>query len=150
MLMVKTSPVRHWMALVVLIGVAVGCGKQKPVAPPEEGRKQILQALTVWNEYKKSNGNKPAKSMDELKTWAKKNVPEERLKEMGFKDVDELFTSPRDGQTYELHPPKPASPGAPPSMAGVMQTVLSEKVGVNGKKYRASGMGSVEEVSDGP
>jgi hypothetical protein len=69
---------------------------------------------------------------------------------MGFKDVDELFTSPRDGQTYELHPPKPAAPGMPPGMAGITQTVLSEKVGVNGKHYTASGMGSVEEVGDTP
>jgi hypothetical protein len=140
---------RRGLVLFVLAGAAVGCGKERDLTV-DEGRTHILNAMSVWHEYRKANNNKAPKSMDEFKSWAKKNVKPETLQRMGYKDVDELLTSPRDGQPYELIPPHPAPPGMPSGMAGVAQSVMAEKVGVNGKRFSVTGMGNVMEQDTTP
>jgi hypothetical protein len=139
----------RYAVLAVLIGVAAGCSRSKPNLEVTEEKTHILRALKCWQEYRKAN-SKPPKSMEELKAWAQKHVKPGALEQWGSKNVEELFTSPRDGQLYVVHPPQSTSPGMLPGRAGVAQVVLSERVGVNGKALSVTGMGNISEQEASP
>jgi hypothetical protein len=148
MLIIKSSPLGRWVALAVLAGVAVGCGPKKLNLEPTKDREQISRALRVFNEYRNANNKKNPKNAEELKSWAKKNLTGKQLQDLGIENLDEALTSLRDGQPYQVVPTLPLSPGQPAGMQGVMQTVLYEKVGVEGKHMTISGMGNVTEMDD--
>ena len=128
----------------LLAATSAGCrggdaGATRDFDPTTPEAKHIMQAGLVVGAYKTAHkGNAPI-SADDLKTWVQglPNAELDKLKLEG--SFDEVFTSPRDKEMYQIAPtPKGKRAMGPPRI------VLYEKSGVRGKHMVTSGMGTVQ------
>ena len=123
-----------------LIGsIVFGCiamffqtGCQSKQRPAEEDR--ISKLAVFYGRYISKNGGKSPVNEKELKDFIQKNDSSVNL--------DELFVSPRDKESYVVFY------GARQSTPGAKTVTVHEKAGVNGKKMVGLATGQVETVDE--
>jgi hypothetical protein len=125
--------------LSIVAGCSGGSGEPESVEKFTADR-PIVKALQLYGSFKSAHGRAP-NNIDELKAFAKK-LPKDRLQTMGITDVDAALTSPRDNQPYVIAQVPRDTPGGMPRVA------IYEKVGQDGKRWTASGMGSFQEMDE--
>jgi hypothetical protein len=129
------------MAVTGLAFVMAGCGGRGGSAPTAPTDQHIMKFFGLKGEYARANKGKAATNTEELKAWAKKLSPQE-LSKMGIDDLDNALKSPRDGEEYQIAPPRKGRQFGPPPVA------VYEKTGKNGTRIIVGGMGEVQEVSE--
>lgn len=134
---------RGWLrgGLLLAIGLAVGCGGENVGKPPPEGETHIRKMAGLWSAYRYNHGGKAPKSTEELTKWARSLSPA-KLKDIGVDNLDDVLTSPRDHEPYQVLP-KP-----PMNRMGIASVVVYEKTGVNGKHLTAGTRGNVGTLTD--
>ncbi len=134
-----------WLpAMAGLAFLVTGCGGSGGSGAGTSALDQhIMKFFNLRQQYASAHqGNAPANTA-QLKAWAKK-LSSEELAKKGIDNSDDVFISPRDGQEYQIAPPPKGAqaPGGPPPV------VVYEKIGVNGMRMVAGGMGEVYEMEE--
>ena len=126
-----------WLALqfvAMLLFAAPGCGS---VSPPPEGRTTIENVAKWYQRYRTVNGKPPPNEEAFL------GFIQSELESRGDTvDLDQMMTSPRDGQKYVIYFGKPTSRNLERSVA------VYEEEGYNGKKLIAFELGHSQEVDE--
>jgi len=125
----------------VVTAAAAGCsgGPSKPVPLQGSNLGRLAMIYTLYLQ----NNRTPLTNEQDLVTYAKSLKPE-GVKAMGIDvtQVEQYFTSPRDGKPYRLIlKVQGGDPANPPPVA-------YEQVGVNGKREVGFLFGKVEEVDE--
>jgi hypothetical protein len=93
--------------------------------------------------YISQNAGEAPKSIDDLRKFVEKKATPERLDRLGVANVDELFTSPRDGKRFVLV----TYAKLPPPGSGQPPIVLYEAAGKNGQHVVAF-LGGITDTVD--
>jgi hypothetical protein len=118
-----------------------GAAATKQFDPSSAEGKHIIQAAGVISHYKTAHKGKAPISADDVKTWVQ-GLPKAESEKLKFEgSIDDLMTSPRDKEPYQIAP----APTGRHAM-GPPRIVVYEKSGVRGKHMVASGMGTVSEL----
>jgi hypothetical protein len=105
----------------LLVFLPLGCSKGGSRAEPSREAAHIAAAANAVKRYMSENKGQIPKSTDEIKTWAANN-----------NIADDALVSTRDHEPYLVFET---------TMAGMgKQLILTEKTGVNGKKFMVSNM----------
>ena len=118
-----------------VLALATSCG---PGPPPPEGQLAIEEVAKWYKHFRVSNRNRPPANEKQFVKYISG-----RLKARGNPtDVDQLLTSPRDGQRYVVRYGRPNSKRMDRNVAA------HEKEGYGGKKLVAFELGYAMEVDD--
>jgi hypothetical protein len=121
--------------------MATGCSSQKKSLPREQsGLKKISR---LYGKFLTQSHNVPPANEAEFKKFVH-SLPPADVKSFGIDESDRIFTSERDGKPYVI---LYGQPQGPPGPAG-SPVIAHEQEGKDGKRWVASAMGAVEEVSD--
>jgi hypothetical protein len=119
--------------------VATGCGPTLAPAQPDAKIRltQLLRLYTVYSDkHRKGPPNEQA-----LKEFGQKMTPQEREAALLTEDVENIFTSSRDNQKFEVRYNLRIDPGN-------NRAVAWETIGKDGKRFVALTMGYVEEYDE--
>jgi len=134
---------RYSVALaVVAIVSAAGCSKGPTKATPLTGS-NLAKVAQIYNMYTQKQNSTSLTNEQQLITFAKSLSPE-GMKSLGVDvtQVEQYFTSPRDGKPYRIvFKLATTDPANPP-------VVAYEQVGVGGKREVGFLTGKVEEVDE--
>jgi len=129
----------RWLAIVnilALLMAATGCDSGGP--PPPEGQLSIENVAKWYSLYRADNGGKTPTSEEKFVSFI-----QNKMKSRGEAlDIDQLLTSPRDGQRYVIQYGKPNSKSSERNVA------VHEKEGYRGKKLVAFEASWSREVDD--
>jgi hypothetical protein len=130
------------VALAALALLSLGCSGKK-AANYDQGENHIKKLAILYGRYQGKNHRSPANEK-EFKEFIRKFDPTELGEGFDLSDVEKMFVSPRDGQSYGV------AYGVAPSMPGPGQplAVVWEKKGSLGKRYVALASTEVKEVDD--
>ncbi len=123
------------VVVALVLGPLVGCSPSPTKTDLDPNEKHILKVASLYSDFRSKNG-RPPKTIDELKTFARK-LSKQELQNRGIEDLEAAFVSPRDHQPYKVAPPSPPKRGGPP----MPLVALYEQAGVGGKRMVASGLG---------
>lgn len=124
------------IALVVsLFAMLTGCGTKSESEEVAELRSNMQSLAAAYGTYTKTNRGRVPKSEKQFRTWIEKQGPDE-LTILGVETIDDLFTSSRDNEPYVVVYGKSK------------QIVAYEAVGVDGERYVADNLGSIELVDE--
>ncbi|MDC0934945.1 hypothetical protein OAS39_01570 [Pirellulales bacterium] len=129
--------VRGWVALllVAMLLVAQGCDAG---APPPEGQLAIEEVARWYRNFRAANRNRPPANEKQFVAYI-----DSRSKARGdTTDIEQLLTSPRDGQRYVVQYGKPNSRSMDRNVA------VHEQEGYDGKILVAFEVGYIAEVDD--
>jgi len=118
-----------------------GCGSQRRSEQREQSNLKPLVSLYVQC---MGRGDPPANEEQFKKFIA--SLPESRLADLGVKDRESLFVSPRDHKPYGIVY-GPAAKSGPPGPGG-QPVIVYEQEGVGGKRWVASALGAIDEVNE--
>jgi hypothetical protein len=126
-------------AVVAICALVVGCGP--PTSAPQPDAKvrltQVLRLYTAYYEkYRKGPPNEQA-----LREFGQKLTPAEREANLLMDDLENIFTSPRDNQKFEIRYNTRIDPGQ-------SRAVVWEATGKDGKRFVALTNGYVEEYDE--
>jgi hypothetical protein len=128
------------LAVAVLGCWGLGCGRT--VAPPEpEAKVRLTRLLRLYQLYVDRNKKGPA-GEEALRDFGQKLTAKERDEYLLGDDLDNIYTSPRDGQKYVVRYNLKLEQGGP------TRAVAWEATGVGGMRYVALSIGYVEEYDD--
>jgi hypothetical protein len=140
----SSGPVRAgWWALCLLLIVsALGCGEPKTSDETAAGQRNLMFLARFYGRYQAmSRGVLPPSEESFRKFLAMDQIAEE-VKGTGITNIDDLFVSPRDKQKYIVHyKTRPNNPGLNND-----PVFAYEAVGVDGKRFVATLVGTVEEL----
>jgi hypothetical protein len=117
----------------------LGCSRQAPADP--EAKVRLTKVLRLYQVYVEKNKKGPP-SEETLRDFGRKLSAKERDEYLIGDDLDNIFTSPRDGQKYVIQYNLKLDPG------GKTRAVAWEATGKGGKRFVALSMGYVEEYDD--
>lgn len=119
----------------------LGCGGPTHTPPQEQATLKPLALL--YGYYIRDHRGQPPANEDEFRQFVEKQ-PAETLAQIGAKEPNQIWISPRDGQPYVILYGKVSGPPGP---AGA-PVVAYEKVGSGGKRMVVSSLGAFEEVTE--
>jgi hypothetical protein len=104
--------------LVSLIVAALLAGCRRPTGPIAQEQTNLSWLGSMYRSYASQNQGHPPKSIEELRKFVEKTASAEQLSRLKVANVNELFTSPRDGKPFALVTydkiPVPAAGQSPP------------------------------------
>ena len=118
----------------------VGCKSENK--PLKEASSHLRPLAVLYGKYLSQNMGKPPADEKAFRDFIQAMPPAE-LDSYDAKSVDSLFISTRDQKPYVLI----FTPAAGPPMPGVASVVAYEQVGVGGKRYIATSLGEVKEIT---
>ena len=116
--------------------VVVGCGSDKPA----EDMINLMHLVDFQRQFADAHDGREPDSAAELREWVKAKDPQE-LAERQITDVDSLFTSSRDGESFVI---VPSEKGAVTSDQN--RIVAYEQTGIDGLRLVAFDLGQVMEM----
>jgi hypothetical protein len=120
-----------------------GCRRAAEGSPADAVR--IGRLGLIYGIYTGQHDGRPPASIEELRNFDRTRVNAEELSALGVATADELFISPRDGQSYGLI----ALGRLPPPVAGQpAPVVIYEQTGKDGTRLVARLGGATEEVDE--
>lgn len=115
--------------------LVAGCGVKSETAEVAELRSNMRSLAVAYGNYIKTNRGRAPKSEKQFRAWIEKQGPDE-LEILGVESVDDIFISTRDNEPYVVVYGKQK------------QIVAYEAVGVEGQRYVADNIGSIELVDE--
>lgn len=130
------------LILLVNVSLILGCGgadSQSMIA--EANDTNIKRVATLYSLYQLRNKLKGPKTEEDLKSFVQSQDPERlRLANIDATNIDELFTSDRDGQAFTIRY------GVNTKVRGPSLPVVFETEGVDGKRQVGFTDGAMQEV----
>jgi hypothetical protein len=117
-----------------------GCGGRVDKTEPE-AKVRLTKVLHLYRAYVEKNKKGPP-TEQALREFGQKLSPKERDEYLIGDDLDNIFTSPRDAQKYEIRYNLKLDAGGP------TRAVAWEAQGQGGKRFVALSIGYVEEYDD--
>jgi hypothetical protein len=147
--------------LVAAFGMIGGCGRSTPPPSPPTPATSIASLGRMYGEYASRHDGVGPADEGAFRSFLE-SLPAAQKKSMGFDDLSQALTSPRDGQPYVIvygvSPAEPfesavggtPNPAAPPQGAGLQgqPLVVYEQVGQNGLRLVATGFGTSAELTE--
>lgn len=124
------------LALILsLFAISLGCGSGAESADVAELRSNMRSLAVAYGNYIKSNRGRAPKSEKQFRAWIEKQGDDE-LVILGVDSIDDIFISTRDNEPYVV-------------VYGKSERVVAyEAVGVDGQRYIADNVGSIELVDE--
>jgi hypothetical protein len=120
-----------------------GCNKsQQESGPTRTAESSLKQISILFGQYTQRHRGETVKTEAEFRKFIAENG-ERSLKMAAVSSVDELLTSPRDNEPFQI---RYGMKMGPPGKSGG-PIVAYEKTGLRGSRFVVDSLGSVKEVS---
>jgi len=134
-----------WGTAAILFCLLCGCSGASREASRAQEASSLKPIAIYYGSFVGRHRGQAPKNEDEFKAYLREKENAESLQAaFHVTDIDNLFVSPRDKKPYVIYYgeiPTSSGPGGAPVIA-------YEKEGVEGKRFVASAVGAVQEVTE--
>ena len=123
--------------ILLSLSAAIGCSGGSGGREAQQSTLRLTAVL--YSQYLGAHGGDPPRDEGEFKKFIQSLGPGV-IERAGLTSVDQLFTSPRDGQPYAVK-----YQGVPWELEGA---IAYEQQGLNGVRYVATSLGGISEVTE--